>query len=53
MKLSKNFSSGLAMRYIYSNLTGGIQVPGELGVTKPGLLLRLIYLLIFKVINLI
>ena len=36
MKLSKNFSSGLAMRYIYSNLTGGIQVPGELAVTKPG-----------------
>ena len=36
MKLSKNFSSGLAMRYIYSNLTGGIQVPDAGGATKPG-----------------
>ena len=36
MKLSKNFSSGLAMRYIYSNLTGGIQVPDGGGATKPG-----------------
>jgi hypothetical protein len=35
MKLSENFSSGLAMRYIYSNLTGGISTPGG-GVTKPG-----------------
>ena len=36
MKLSKNFSSGLAMRYIYSNLTGGIQIPDGGGATKPG-----------------
>lgn len=36
MKLSKNFSSGLAMRYIFSNLTGGIQVPDGGGATKPG-----------------
>ena len=35
MKLSDNFSMGLAMRYIYSNLTGGISTPGG-GVTKPG-----------------
>jgi len=28
MKLSKQFSAGLAMRYIYSNLTGGIFVEG-------------------------
>ena len=35
MKLSENFSAGLAMRYIYSNLTGGINVQGG-GVTKPG-----------------
>ena len=36
MKLSKNFSSGLAMRYIFSNLTGGIQIPDGGGATKPG-----------------
>ena len=36
MKLSQNFSTGLAMRYIYSNLTGGIQVPDAGGATKPG-----------------
>ncbi|MDG2165009.1 MAG: type IX secretion system outer membrane channel protein PorV [Flavobacteriales bacterium] len=36
MKLSENFSTGLAMRYIYSNLTGGIQVPDAGGATKPG-----------------
>ena len=36
MKLSKNLSSGLAMRYIYSNLTGGIQIPDGGGATKPG-----------------
>ncbi len=35
MKLSENFSSGLAMRYIYSNLTGGINVQGG-APTKPG-----------------
>lgn len=35
MKLSENFSGGLAMRYIYSNLTGGISVQGG-GATKPG-----------------
>lgn len=35
MKLSERFSSGLAMRYIYSNLTGGIQVQ-EGSATKPG-----------------
>lgn len=35
MKLSENFSAGLAMRYIYSNLTGGITVEGG-GATKPG-----------------
>ena len=28
MKLSNNFSTGLVMRYIYSNLTGGIFVEG-------------------------
>ena len=28
MKLSNNFSTGLTMRYIYSNLTGGIFVEG-------------------------
>ena len=28
MKLSKNFSAGLVMKYIYSNLTGGIFVEG-------------------------
>ena len=36
MKLSERFSSGLAMRYIYSNLTGGIQIPDGGGATKPG-----------------
>ena len=35
MKLSENFSAGVAMRYIYSNLTGGINVEGG-GATKPG-----------------
>ncbi|MDG1849261.1 MAG: type IX secretion system outer membrane channel protein PorV [Flavobacteriales bacterium] len=34
MKLSGNFSAGVAMRYIYSNLTGGINIDG--GATKPG-----------------
>jgi len=33
-KLSDRFSGGLAMRYIYSNLTGGIDVSG--GSTKAG-----------------
>ncbi|MCS7004570.1 MAG: type IX secretion system outer membrane channel protein PorV [Cytophagales bacterium] len=28
MKLSKKFSMGVSARYIYSNLTGGISVPG-------------------------
>lgn len=36
MKLSENFSSGLAMRYIYSNLTGGINVQGSQAEAKPG-----------------
>ena len=35
MKLSENFSTGMAMRYIYSNLTGGINVDGA-APTKPG-----------------
>lgn len=35
MKLSENFSAGVAMRYIYSNLTGGINIEGG-GATKPG-----------------
>ena len=35
MKLSENLSTGLAMRYIYSNLTGGINVQGGPS-TKPG-----------------
>tara|TARA_B100000780_G_scaffold261414_1_gene213838 strand:+ start:35 stop:1252 length:1218 start_codon:yes stop_codon:yes gene_type:complete len=35
MKLSENFSTGMAMRYIYSNLTGGINVQGG-AATKPG-----------------
>lgn len=35
MKLSENFSTGMAMRYIYSNLTGGINVEGG-APTKPG-----------------
>mgnify|MGYP003385390046 CR=1 FL=1 len=35
MKLSENFSTGMSMRYIYSNLTGGINVEGG-AATKPG-----------------
>lgn len=35
MKLSENFSTGMAMRYIYSNLTGGISVDAG-SPTKPG-----------------
>ena len=35
MKLSENFSTGMAMRYIYSNLTGGISVDNG-PATKPG-----------------
>jgi hypothetical protein len=35
MKLSENMSTGLAMRYIYSNLTGGINVEGG-AEAKPG-----------------
>lgn len=34
-KLSKEFSGGIALRYIYSNLTGGINVGGA--DTKPGM----------------
>jgi len=33
-KLSENFSGGIALRYVYSNLTGGILV--ENNATKPG-----------------
>ena len=35
MKLSEKFSTGMTMRYIYSNLTGGINVEGG-AATKPG-----------------
>jgi len=35
MKLSEKFSTGITMRYIYSNLTGGINVDGA-APTKPG-----------------
>ena len=35
MKLSNNFSGGLTMRYIYSNLTGGTMLEGGLE-TEPG-----------------
>jgi len=35
MKLSENFSTGMAMRYVYSNLTGGIGIQDG-GATKPG-----------------
>jgi len=31
-KLSENFSGGIALRYIHSNLTGGIPIPG--GITS-------------------
>jgi hypothetical protein len=34
-KLSENFSGGVAIRYIYSNLTGGTPTQGG-GETKPG-----------------
>lgn len=34
-ELAKNFSGGLALRYIYSNLTGGINVGGA--DTRPGM----------------
>lgn len=34
-KLSEEFSGGIALRYIYSNLTGGISVGGA--TTKPGM----------------
>ena len=34
-KLSKEFSGGLALRFVYSNLTGGINVGGA--DTKPGM----------------
>ena len=35
MKLSEKFSTGMTMRYIYSNLTGGISSPDG-ATTKPG-----------------
>jgi len=34
LKLNDNFSVGMAARYIYSNLTGGVSVSGE--YTQPG-----------------
>lgn len=34
LKLTDNFSVGMAARYIYSNLTGGVNVSGE--YTQPG-----------------
>ena len=36
LKLSENISGAVAMRFIYSNLTGGISAPGG-GETHPGL----------------
>jgi hypothetical protein len=35
-KLSENFSGGLALRYIYSNLTGGVLISGTNTQTKAG-----------------
>jgi hypothetical protein len=35
--LSEKFSGGVSMRYIYSNLTGGIASPGSGEVTFPGM----------------
>lgn len=34
LKLAENFSGGVALRYVYSNLTGGVNVQGA--DTKPG-----------------
>jgi hypothetical protein len=36
LKLSENFSGGLALRYVHSNLTGGIPAGGQGSATKPG-----------------
>jgi hypothetical protein len=35
-KLGENFSGGVSLRYIHSNLTGGIAVPGSNTQTKAG-----------------
>ena len=35
-KLGENFSGGLALRYIYSNLTGGIAIQNNTIQTRPG-----------------
>ena len=35
-KLGENFSGGLALRYIYSNLTGGIAIANNTIQTRPG-----------------
>jgi hypothetical protein len=35
-KLGESFSGGIALRYIHSNLTGGISVPGSGTTTKAG-----------------
>jgi hypothetical protein len=35
-KLGENFSGGLALRYIYSNLTGGIAISNNTIQTRPG-----------------
>lgn len=36
MKFSKTLGVGMNLKYIYSNLSGQIQVPGSDAVTKPG-----------------
>jgi len=36
LKLSKNISGGLALRYVHSNLTGGVPAGGTGSATKPG-----------------
>lgn len=36
LKLSKNMSGGIALRYVHSNLTGGIPADGSGSPTKPG-----------------
>jgi hypothetical protein len=35
-KLAENFSGGLSLRYIYSNLTGGIAIQNNTSQTRPG-----------------
>lgn len=35
-KLGEEFSGGIALRYIHSNLTGGIPIPGSGVTSKPG-----------------